>query len=819
MGAPRPRAGSQGGPATSVGPVAAGCAAVATSAAAVRLATTSAFAAPGKQPRAPPTLRAQQGRTKPEAAAQLPQAPAMAAPQAHDAGRPSPRLLGMLACGAATAVGARRMLRRGARAARLAPRRRSARLTAGSWAPAPLAGREGPPPRSRTALRAAEDPELLEAVAQLRLVAEALGPQAAEAMARVPQELLTLLGPPQPANAVELDGSSALKSISEFFFDPRLQWDENGNILKDPQGNDLPDNLWTQFVAVQATLIKRLDQAIPDFVPGSFGVAVALYTLLVRVALYPFIKGQLETTAKIQVLAPRVNELKEKYKDDEERMQQEVGMLYMDLQIDPLAAILPLLLQLPVFWGLYRGVRRLAIVEYEPLKESFLWIPSLYGPNFKPDPSFDWIMNWKGPLIELAPKIGWENFLLYSILPLGVVLGYREVLKDSLNDEKSPKILQIFPFFLGFICVELPQAMGIYIAMNMASSVALTTYTKNSIAAKIPGYQEFVDTGKWPPGVDPEKVLAKAFGVQRLTSDSDFEDPATVPEAVFAGRADYIPVLLEKEGRKIDEYDNRGIPASAYTIALDNEDLLVRLFELGADPLVLDSKKNSLLHYCCGYGRSNFLPTLLKWNTESLLSQPNEEGQTPLDVARMNLSQAKVADDCRKAIKLLEERGAEGKTTTQADEEKFEKAREQKERDAQVKKAKAALMALAKGAGPALDAAAAAAQDGAAAEAEKPAEKHSGKSAIEESLQRVKSLDVETIRERLGGKMTEEQLEKLTVRLRTMSPEDLAEFASGMKIVREETASHTGGEGAPEPAPSQSAPAAEAPKKVSALVD
>jgi YidC/Oxa1 family membrane protein insertase len=629
-------------------------------------------------------------------------------------------------------------------------------------------------------------------------------------MARLPQELLALLGPPQPANAFELDGSSALKSVSEFFFDPRLQWDENGNILKDPQGNDLPDNLWTQFVAVQATLIKRLDQAIPDFVPGSFGCAVALYTLLVRVALYPFIKGQLETTAKIQVLAPRVNELKEKYKDNEERMQQEVGMLYMDLQIDPLAAILPLLLQLPIFWGLYRGVRRLAIVEYAPLKEGFLWIPSLYGPNFKPDPSFDWILGWKGPLIELAPKIGWEPFLLYSILPVGVVLAYREVLKDSLNDEKSPKILQIFPFFLGFICVELPQAMGIYIATNLASSVALTTYTKNSIAAKIPGYQEFVDTGKWPPGVDPEKVLAKAFGVQRLTADGDFEDPATVPEAVFAGRADFIPTLIEEQGRKIDEYDNRGIPASAYTIALDNEDLLVRLFELGGDPLVLDEKKNNLLHYCCGYGRSHFLPTLLKWNTETLLNQANDEGQTPLDVARMNLSQSKVADDCRKAIELLEERGAEGKATTKEDEERFEKAREQKEREAQVKNAKAALMALAKNAGPAPDAAAEAPQAEAAAEAEKPAEKHSGKSAIEESLQRVQSLDVESIRERLGGKLTEEQLEKLTEKLKKMSPEDLAEFASGMKVVREETASHTG-----EEAP----PAAEAPRKVSALVD
>jgi len=818
-----------------MGPLVAGCAVVTTAAVALRQAPASAFAVLGEQAMAQPTPRApaQQGRLQAEAVLQLPQSPALASPPAHDPGMPSLRPLGMLACGAAAAAGAKGVLRRRARAARAPPRRHGARIIAGGTsavsaftvplrgsAPATLAGRErprAPMPRSRAALRAAEDPQLLEAVAQLRLVADALGPQAAEAMARVPHELLALLGPPQAANAFELDGNSALKSVSEFFFDPRLQWDENGNILKDPQGNDLPDNLWTQFVAVQATLIKRLDQAIPDFIPGSFGIAVALYTLLVRVALYPFIKGQLETTAKIQVLAPRVNELKEKYKDNEERMQQEVGMLYMDLQIDPLAAILPLLLQLPIFWGLYRGVRRLAIVEYEPLKESFLWIPSLYGPNFKPDPSFDWIMNWKGPLIELAPKIGWENFLLYAILPVGVVLGYREVLKDSLNDEKSPKILQIFPFFLGFICVELPQAMGIYIAMNMASSVALTNYTKNSIAARIPGYQEFVDTGKWPPGVDPEKVLAKAFGVQRLTTDGDFEDPATVPEAVFAGRADYIPTLLE-QGRKIDEYDNRGIPASAYTLALDNEDLLIRLFELGADPLVLDQKKNSLLHYCCGYGRSQFLPTLLKWGAEPLLNQPNDEGQTPLDVARMNLSQSKVADDCRRAIKLLQERGAEGKTTTQADEEKFEKAREQKEREAQVKKAKAALMALAKNAGPAPEAGVPVAQAEAAGETDAPATEHSGKSAIQASLQRVKSLDVEAIRERLGGKMTEEQLEKLTVRLRTMSPEDLAEFASGMKVVRE-TESQTDGEAAAAPAHAQPATGAEAPKKVSALVD
>jgi len=467
-------------------------------------------------------------------------------------------------------------------------------------------------------------------------------------------------------------------------------------------------------------------------------------------------------------------------------------------------------------------VRRLAIVEYEPLKESFLWIPSLYGPNFKPDPSFDWLLGWNGPLIKLAPKIGWDQFLLYSILPLGVVLAYREVLKDSLNDEKSPKILQIFPFMLGFVCVELPQAMGIYIAVNIASSVALTSYTKNQIAAKIPGYQEFVDTGKWPAGVDPEKVLAKAFGVQRLTADGDMEDPATVPECVFAGRADFIPTLLE-QGRKIDEFDDKGIPASAYTLALDNPDLLERLFELGADPRVVDKKKNTLLHYCCGYGRSQFLEILLDKGGKELLNKTNDDGQTPLDVARMNLQQKKIADNCRTAIAVLAEAGAEGKATTQEDEAKFEKMREDREKEAQVKAAKAALMALAKSAPqqappePVSEAPERAPKEESAPEEEPPT---AAAAALTASLNRVKNLDMDAIRERLGGKLSEEQLAKLEKKLSTMAPEDVAAYAMGLPTLKKEAADEAAAAAAaPESAHAAAAPAPAPTRKVSALVD
>jgi len=777
---------------------------------------------------------------------------AHAAESAAIAVAPNQRLmLGVAAavCGAASITS---IVRRKARARRFggAARGISSSFRPASPSAASFVGRaRAPAPRTSpargdaratlTELRAAVDPEAL------RQVAEALGhpadPATIDAVvgamrttidqsAAELEQLMALLGPPQPAAAFDAKeaASDTWSAVSGFFFDPRLQWDENGNVLLDPQGNPLPDNLWTQFVAFQATLIKRLDQAIAGLgVPGSFGFAVASYTLMIRALLYPFIKGQLETTAKIQVLAPRVNELKKIYKDDEARMQQEVGMLYMDLQIDPLGAVIPLLLQLPVFWGLYRAIRRLAIVEYDHLREPFLWIPSLFGPNFVPDPSFNWITQWQGPLINLHPKIGWEAFGLYSILPFAVFLSYKQVLSEATEDKDSPAVLKLFPFLLAFITVELPQAMGIYIATNIASSVALTSYTKTQISSKIPGYDEFVKTGKWPPGVDPEKVLARAFGVQRLTDNqADLADPVTVPEALFSGRADFIPELM-KQGKSIDAYDDKGIPASAYTLALDNADMLERLFELGANPLVLDKRGNSLLHYCAGYGRSMFLSKLLEQEgMQGLLDHTNEDGQTALDVARMNLSQDKIADDCRAMIPLLEESGAGGKATTKEDEARFEEAREKKKREESLKAARSALMALAAQSDKAeaktaegaevVDATPASTDTG-----PPPAEAQEPSGAIADSLRRVKSLDIEMLKKRLGETVTEEQLKKVTERLEKMSPEEVAQFAASGKLspaTKDDAARHSDDDevaAKEEPAP---APAEER-KRVSLLVD
>jgi len=622
------------------------------------------------------------------------------------------------------------------------------------------------------------------------------------------EELAALLGPPQAASAAETATAAAppndfWNSIKGYVYNPDLMYNKDGTVLLEPNGNPLPENPWTQFVAVQATLIQNLDKTIAGLgIPGSFGLAVASYTLLIRALLYPFVKGQLEVTAKIQVLAPRVNELKEKYKDNDERLQQEVGLLYMDLQIDPLGAIFPLLLQLPVFWGLYRGLRRLAIVKYDHLQEGFLWIPNLYGPNFKADPSFDWLTQWQGPLITLQPKfLSWEEWGLYAVLPTTIFLAYRQVMAEATAEKDSPKILQFFPFMLAFIASELPQALGIYFATNIASSVALTQYTKKAISDQIPGYDEFVKTGKWPPGVDPEKVLAKAFGVQRLSADGgeDFEDPATVPEAVFAGRADYIPKLLE-EGKDIDQYDDKGISAAAYCVALNNADLLDRLFDLGSDPTKIDKKGNCLFHYCSGYGRPDFLDLLLaRDGMKEMLNHANNDGQTCLDVARLNLSQERVCDDVRPVIALLKKAGAEGKTTVEEDEARFEEAREKAKKEEESQNARNMLMMMAKASTEQKEAAAKEKASQSTQEAQKIIETISveappseEKSTIPQfmgdSLNRVKKMTKEDLRAKLGDKLSEEQLEKIAKKLEDLSPEQLAIFTATSKIVTVEEA-------------------------------
>jgi len=96
-----------------------------------------------------------------------------------------------------------------------------------------------------------------------------------------------------------------------------------------------------------------------NLVGGSWGLAIIGLTVVVRAALVPLTFRQLKSMQEMQRLAPEISKLKEKYKEDKQRQQQEIMKFYKEHKINPLASCLPFALQLPVFISLFYMLRRI----------------------------------------------------------------------------------------------------------------------------------------------------------------------------------------------------------------------------------------------------------------------------------------------------------------------------------------------------------------------------------------------------------------------------------------------------------------------------
>ena len=141
-------------------------------------------------------------------------------------------------------------------------------------------------------------------------------------------------------------------------------------------------------------------------------------------ALVPLSIEQSKSAEYIKVLKPYTKEINAKFANNERAKSQAIAKLYEDAKQNPLSGCLVSLAQLPVFLGLYRGVRLLAIDG--ELNEPFLWIPSLEGPvtaetDFR---GLDWLVKgWENG----APAMGWETTLAFLAMPLILVLLHRGV--------------------------------------------------------------------------------------------------------------------------------------------------------------------------------------------------------------------------------------------------------------------------------------------------------------------------------------------------------------------------------------------------------
>ncbi|OEU10867.1 60 kDa inner membrane insertion protein, partial [Fragilariopsis cylindrus CCMP1102] len=227
----------------------------------------------------------------------------------------------------------------------------------------------------------------------------------------------------------------------------------------------------------------------------TYGFAIAIFTAGVRSLLVPLSVQQSKSTEYNKALQPYILEINEKFKDNEQRKNQAVGKLYEDANQNPLSGCLLSLFQLPIFLGLYRGVRLLALDGV--LDEKFLWIPSLQGPVTAASDyrGMDWLTQGWTQSVDSGiwtPSLGWETTLAFCVMPVLLVLGQKLTMTalspPEVDDEREAKdqadttknVLKFLPLLIGFFSLQVPAALTIYWftsnGFTLAQSLAVRKY-------------------------------------------------------------------------------------------------------------------------------------------------------------------------------------------------------------------------------------------------------------------------------------------------------------------------------------------------------
>jgi YidC/Oxa1 family membrane protein insertase len=187
---------------------------------------------------------------------------------------------------------------------------------------------------------------------------------------------------------------------------------------------------------------------------GNFGVAIICLTLIIRTLMFPVAQKQFKSMAAMRVLQPKMKDIQERYKDDKPRQQQEMLKLYQEEKVNPMAGCLPIVIQIPIFYALYKTLLVSVEMRHKPF---VLWIKDLSAP----DPLTP--INLFGYLHFTPPP-----FLALGILPilLGITMYMQFKLNPPPTDPVQKQVFGLMPWMMMFIFAPFAAGLQLYYVMN-----------------------------------------------------------------------------------------------------------------------------------------------------------------------------------------------------------------------------------------------------------------------------------------------------------------------------------------------------------------
>jgi YidC/Oxa1 family membrane protein insertase len=173
---------------------------------------------------------------------------------------------------------------------------------------------------------------------------------------------------------------------------------------------------------------------------GNYAAAILALTTIVKLCLWPLQNKANRSMRRMSALSPKMQELREKYKDDPTRMNQEVMKLYKDYGINPVSGCAPMLIQIPIFFGLFTMLRQ----TVELRNASFLWVHDLSQPD----------------TVGHLPILGWPINILPLLMALTNIWMMR--ITPKTGDATQQRVMMFTPIIFIVFCYNFAAALSLY---------------------------------------------------------------------------------------------------------------------------------------------------------------------------------------------------------------------------------------------------------------------------------------------------------------------------------------------------------------------
>lgn len=207
------------------------------------------------------------------------------------------------------------------------------------------------------------------------------------------------------------------------------------------------------FVQWMTTLLKWLYDITALIGIPSYGIAIILLTIIIKSIIYPLTWKQMASMRKTADLQPKMQEIQKKFKNEPEKMNAKVMELYKENNVNPAAGCLPLIIQLPIFWALYRTLASFGNYITDPSQAQFLWFNLTLS-----DTTF------------ILPVLSAATTFLQTKLTTATTPSAGDGSGAAAMASTQKSMMYIMPLFMGYITYTVPAGLGLYfVVMNVVS--------------------------------------------------------------------------------------------------------------------------------------------------------------------------------------------------------------------------------------------------------------------------------------------------------------------------------------------------------------